>query len=557
MPMPMRERELLDLTAVLSAPVALERALDEALAVLARQLQMARAAFFVRGEDGRLTLRASRGLPAAAPATLAHAGSGDETRDLGPGDEAHDCHGLAVLVPIHRRDRLVAVLGLGPREEGPYGDEERAFLRQVAAGAGAPIESILLHEELERVHRKLSLTAFELHNLFDLSRDLAEGSTEEALLDLVVTSVMGHFLVSRCALYLDGPRGLSLAHCRGLGRESAVIPAEEARRALDALEGPLPVIELPEGPLRRVLERARMSLAVPLSTGSRVEGLLAVGERASGRPFAEEDRDMAQALARQALVALENAGLQRVREEKLRQDRELQIARGIQQSLFPPRPPEVPGFDVAALSRPCFEVGGDSYDWIALEGGRLALVIADVSGKGTPASLLMASVHAFVHALAGTAEPARLIGHLNRFLFARSQASRFVTLFYAELDPASRRLTYVNAGHVPPYRVSRGGAVSRLDGGGPALGLLAEGSYEMGDVCLERGDVVAMVTDGLTEAWSPDDREFGDEQVGEALRGLSGGNAATVLQGLLAAVDRWAGDRAFSDDLTALVLRAD
>jgi sigma-B regulation protein RsbU (phosphoserine phosphatase) len=184
-------------------------------------------------------------------------------------------------------------------------------------------------------------------------------------------------------------------------------------------------------------------------------------------------------------------------------------------------------------------------------------VIADVSGKGTPASLLMASVHAFVHALAGTAEPARLIGHLNRFLFARSQASRFVTLFYAELDPASRRLTYVNAGHVPPYRVSRGGAVSRLDGGGPALGLLAEGSYEMGDVCLERGDVVAMVTDGLTEAWSPDDREFGDEQVGEALRGLSGGNAATVLQGLLAAVDRWAGDRAFSDDLTALVLRAD
>ena len=120
---------------------------------------------------------------------------------------------------------------------------------------------------------------------------------------------------------------------------------------------------------------------------------------------------------------------------------------------------------MAAESRPCYEVGGDSYDWIPLEGGRLALVVADVSGKGTPASLLMASVHASLHALAGTAAPDRVIERLNRFLFANTQASRFVTLFYAELDPASRRLTYVNAGHVPPYRVARDGTASRLDGG--------------------------------------------------------------------------------------------
>jgi sigma-B regulation protein RsbU (phosphoserine phosphatase) len=183
-------------------------------------------------------------------------------------------------------------------------------------------------------------------------------------------------------------------------------------------------------------------------------------------------------------------------------------------------------------------------------------VIADVAGKGTPASLLMASVHAFVHALAGTAAPGQLLERLNRFLLARTQTSRFVTLFYAELDTARRRLAYVNAGHIPPYRVGRDGTLSRLsEGGGPALGLLAEASYDVGELNLEPGDLVAMVTDGVTEAMSPDDREFDDERICEALRKLSQGSASDVLRGLVAAVDEWAGGGGFSDDLTAMILK--
>jgi sigma-B regulation protein RsbU (phosphoserine phosphatase) len=298
-----------------------------------------------------------------------------------------------------------------------------------------------------------------------------------------------------------------------------------------------------------------MALVVPLAAGDRVEGLLAVGERASKAPFSEEDRDFAQTLARQALAALENARLLRVRAEKQRQDRELQIAREIQQNLFPPQCPEIRGFEVAAESRSCFQVGGDYYDWVPLSGGRLALVIADVSGKGTPASILMASVHASIRALAGTAAPGQLLERLNRFLFASTQANKYVTLFYAELDPETRRLLYVNAGHVPPYHVARDGTVSRLLEGGPAVGLLDGASYEAGEVTVQPGETVAVVTDGVTEAVSPDDREFGDDRVCEALRALSGGTASSVLEGLVKAANEWAGPAGCSDDLTALILK--
>ena len=549
---------LLDITTTLGARLAGEESLDAALLTVTRELQATGGAFFLRSEDGGWERRAARGLPPEAPTTLAFAEPGDFVA-LGPGDEAHDRHGLVLLVPIDRCERPVAVLGLGPREGGQaYGAEERAFLRSVAACAAAPIENGLLDDQLRRVHQKLSRQAFELHNLFDLSRDLTESSAEEAIQNLIMTTVMGHFVVSRCAVYLDGPRGLSFAHGRGLRREveSAPIPPGEAHAALEGLTGPKAVAELPDGPLRRRLEEARLALAVPLAAGPRVEGILAIGERASGMPFSQEDRDIAQTLARQAAAALENARLQRVREEKQRQDRELQIAREILRSLFPPLHPEVSGFDVAAESRPCYEVGGDSYDWIPLGDERLALVIADVAGKGTPASLLMASVHAFVHALAGTAALAQVIERLNRFLLARTQTSRFVTLFYAELDAATHRLAYVNAGHVPPFRLGRDGRMSRLAEGGPALGLIAEASYEVGEVGLEPGDVVALVTDGVTEAMSPDEREFGDDRVGEALRTLSSGSAAAVLRGLVAAVSEWAGAGGFSDDLTALILKA-
>ena len=553
---------LLDLTTTLNSSLSGAEILDAALLIVMGEVPATRGALFVRAEGGGYQVQASRGLPPGAPAQAdlgAIAGPEVIFRRQGACPEVFEAYGLEVLCPIFKAERPIAVLGLGPRADGhPFGDEEAAFLQSVAACAATPIENGLIYHELKRVNQRLSVKVFQLHNLFDVSRELTASFDDGVIQGLVTTTLMGHLMVSRCALYRTADGGLTLVHARGVRGEELghAFTEAEARPVLAVLSAPLAVAELPPGPVRERLADSRMALVVPLSTGQTTEGFLAVGERVSGLPFTEEDREFAQTLARQAVAALESVRLHRLGLEQQRRDREMQIAREIQQSLFPHACPETPGFELAALSEPCQEVGGDHYDFIPLEGGRLALAVADVSGKGAPASILMASVHASLRAMAGSSPPAALMGRLNRFLRASTQENKYVTLFYAELDPGARRVVYVNGGHVPPCRVGFDGECERLLAGGPALGLLEGADYEAGETALRPGDVLAVVTDGVTEAASPEDREFGEEGLLRVLRAHRGQGARAVLNALVSSVHTWAGPAGCADDLTALVVKA-
>jgi phosphoserine phosphatase RsbU/P len=537
---------LLDLTTTLNSPLSSEEILEAALLVVLGELRASRGTLLVRDEDGRFHVRAARGLPRQA------------AREFGSESEAAEALGLSLVCPVEKRERTIALIGLGPRGDGqPFDDDERGFLRSVAACAATPIENGLIYRELRQLNQRLSIKVFQLHNLFDVSRELTASFDEETIQNVVTSTLMGHLMVSRAAMYLSAQEGFVLAHERGPRSEEAPLLDAAAGAAAEAIRRPTTVADLPGGSLRERLQRARMALVVPLRVGERSEGFLAVGERVSGVAFSEEDRDFAMTLARQAVAALESVRLHRVRVEKQRQDREMQIAREIQQSLFPSERPAVPGFEVAAESRPCYQVGGDHYDFIHLPNGRLALGIADVSGKGAPASILMASVHATLRALAGTAQPHDLVGRLNQFLYESTQPNKFVTLVYAELDPGARRLRYVNAGHIPPFLVRADGSCGRLTDGGPALGLIEDAAYEAGEVELGSGDLVAMVTDGATEANSIAGEEFGDERIEETLRGCAGRSAAFALEALVGAVIDWAGPAGCADDLTVLTLKSE
>jgi sigma-B regulation protein RsbU (phosphoserine phosphatase) len=549
---------LLDLTTRLGWTRSGDEIPDAALAFVIGEMEVSGGALYLTSGGRCFERRAARGLRAAAPdqlelrADLAGAAvAGGETQALA---EA----GIAVVCPVQKADRTIALLGVGPRTDGrAFTAEDLAYLESLTATAATPIEGGLIDDERRRVNRDLSVKVYQLQNLFDIGRELAATLDEDAVERLIVTTLMGHFLAARTALYHLRPRGLELGHARGarpgtLPERLAGEPGWLARE----LVGPRAVADLPESELRAGLLAADFALVVPLVTPGRLEGLIAVAARPGGRPPEQGDLDFAAALARQAQAALEGSRLHRLRLEKERQDRDLQIARQIQLGLLPKAAPRLAGFEIAGESRSCLMVGGDYFDYVPLAGGRLAFVIADVSGKGTPASLMMASVHAWLRALAGSEPAPRVLERLNRFVFASTETSRYVTLFYGELDPATRRLVYVNAGHVPPFVMRSRGGEERLRSGGPVLGLLDEVELEPGELVLDADDVLVAVTDGVTEAVDASGREFGDERVSQALASRTGAGAVETLAGLVSAVDAWAGPAGCSDDLTALILRA-
>jgi len=228
-------------------------------------------------------------------------------------------------------------------------------------------------------------------------------------------------------------------------------------------------------------------------------------------------------------------------------------AREIQESLLPKIMPQLPGFEVASAWQPARAVGGDYFDVLKLGENRLAICIADVSGKGVPAALLMANVQASLRASVRDLDsPARVCSIINQMLCESIAADKFVTFFCGVLDADSRTFRYCNAGHPYPILVS-GGALRTLDQGGAVLGVLPAWTYQDSSVDLSSGDRLLLFTDGITEAEGPRGEEFGMEKVAAFAKAHAANSAASMNQQLLAQVTEFCGAQ-FRDDATLLVL---
>jgi len=235
-------------------------------------------------------------------------------------------------------------------------------------------------------------------------------------------------------------------------------------------------------------------------------------------------------------------------------NRELAIAREVQQRLFPQQCPSISGVELVGLCRPAREVGGDYYDFFTLPQGILALAIGDVSGKGVPASLLMASLQASLRGqtLAGAANIDCLMANVNSLVYAASSINRYATFFYAEYQPDRRLLTYVNDGHNPPILLRRNSDVARLEAGGPPVGLLPEASYEGASVEVKPGDLLLLFTDGISEAMNVADEEWGEERLLCVLKNSSAAKPASIASALFQTADEFTGSAPQHDDMTVV-----
>jgi sigma-B regulation protein RsbU (phosphoserine phosphatase) len=241
-------------------------------------------------------------------------------------------------------------------------------------------------------------------------------------------------------------------------------------------------------------------------------------------------------------------------------ERELELAARIQADLFPAELPRFEGYDIAARSRPARRCGGDYYDAIALAGGGksgVLLCVADVSGKGLPASLLMSHMQATLRALLGrTTSLGELAGHANALLHGSTAANKYVTAALLELDPRTGDATYVSAGHINSLHVTADGVVRQLDSTGAPLGLLPPGGpYEGRTFRVLAGECLVLCSDGVTDAQNVDGEEFGEERLARIVVDSMNDEASTMVERVIDAIDRFAGSAPQFDDITLLIVK--
>jgi serine phosphatase RsbU (regulator of sigma subunit) len=317
-----------------------------------------------------------------------------------------------------------------------------------------------------------------------------------------------------------------------------------------------------DSPALQAMRAAEVKLVVPLVSQGELIGLLNLGPRLSQQEYSADDRKLLSDLSTQTAPAVRVAQLvrqqQQEAQERERIEQELRIARLIQQTLLPKTLPELPGYDVAAYYQPAREVGGDFYDFLELEDGRLGLVVGDVTDKGVPAALVMATTRTMLRASAQRLfSPGEVLRRVNDALVTDIPPNMFITCLYAILDIESGRLVYANAGHDLPYRrrAGRSEGADELRARGMPLGLMPGMGYEEKEIVLERGESVLFYSDGLVEAHDTQREMFGFPRL-QGLVGTHRSGGSSLIGFLLSELSRFTGeDWEQEDDITLLTLR--
>lgn len=286
----------------------------------------------------------------------------------------------------------------------------------------------------------------------------------------------------------------------------------------------------------------------------RILGVLYVDRRSPTRHFSDQDLSVLESFAGHAAIAIDNARLYEEALEKRRMEEDLRVARRIQRSLLLSEFPERPFADVHAFNLPFRGVGGDYYEFVVTDDGSLCFAVGDVSGKGFPAAMLMATLQAaFLAAIQGSSDLAAICAHINQFLVERTSPERYATFFVGLLAPDGE-LRYVNAGHNPAL-LFEGSGCERLVGGGLPLGLFPAREYELQTRRLQAGNIICCYSDGVTEAANPEEEEFGEERLVGAVQGACDEAVRSISKAVLDGVETFSAGVGQADDLTLMLLR--
>jgi sigma-B regulation protein RsbU (phosphoserine phosphatase) len=482
---------------------------------------------------------------------------------LGPNDPRPPLQGeiapfrSAIVIPLFRRGEVFgAIECLDKRGGGAFDADDFDRLDLAAEHVAFALDNALLYDETER-------RALEKDVLLEVSMALSAPLDLDEVIEAIFKALRQVVSYDAASIYLVNRSTLALEMVREVGyprnsEHAFDLQVGQGIVGWVAKTGQSVIVPDVAADVRYVAARpsTRSEIAAPLMLAGRTIGVFNL-ESDHDDAYHDGHLELLSAFAAQAAVAVERARTTRELLERRRFEKELAIAREIQLSFLPKHAPTIANFDLAGATLPHDEVGGDYYDFVPVAEGRVGLAIADVSGKGIPAALIMAGFRMSLLAEVRNEFAIRAVMRkVNSLLHESTDRDKFVTAFYGVLDFKNRVLIFSNAGHNPPILLRADGRYEYLEEGGVAFGVLPDARYEERPLAVRPGDLLVMYTDGITETESPSGEQFGTRRLEQIMATIGERSASEVVQGIIAEVTSWAGERGVSDDLTLIVLKA-
>jgi len=454
---------------------------------------------------------------------------------------------------IYSANKLIGVILLGERLSGEeYSNEDSKFLQTFLNISATALENSLSVNKLKTANNNLDTKVHQLNALFDLSKEFS-GILEIPLISkLLGFSIIGQLLVSKYAVVIFNENESEILETKF---NSELLEENIALLDVDKIKKPILCdgkLDKPCSPLFNI----GVELIVPMQIKQKTKGLILLGRRNTGQNYSKSDIEFVSSIGSLAIISIENSLLFKEALEKQKLEKDLEIAKKIQRNLLPSKLPKMKNFEIAAFNSAAKQVGGDYYDAIKLDGGRVLLAIADVSGKGVQAALLMANLQAFLQSISKqNKELVDASNLLNDLVSDNTSDGRFITFFWGILNDETMNFESVNMGHNPPLLL-RNGVISKLKNGGMLMGVMPTITPYKNEVTkLEKNDLIIMFTDGITEAMDIENNEFSDERLEDLSLTINNLSANDALEKILSEVEIFTGGVEQSDDITCIVVK--
>ncbi len=462
--------------------------------------------------------------------------------------------GYMHCLPIIYQEKLLAIIYLGDSlDHKNLQKDEIYYAKIVASVTSIALQNIsnsqsLIEAKNSVEHRNLLLTS-----MFEMSKDFSTLLSRNHILRMLSYRLMGQLMVSRFLIVLINDKGKKDVI---INRFDRPLPELVINHFFQFNQTELIQIS-GENEIDEILEKIGAKIISPLIVQGTSKGVLVVGKKMSNEDFTDENLQFIEALGNTAMSALENERLFEQELEKKQLEKELQLALDIQKNLLPDKNPEIDNFDIVGCSYPSRHVGGDYFDYIPISSSEILIAIADVSGKGMPAALLMANVQAALKVLAPLHFSLKeLVERLNSIVYQNTSPDKFVTFFCGILNFHSNNFHYLNAGHNPPILLRKNGTIEYLSEGGIILGISDNTfPYTEGDIAINYDDLLLLYTDGVTEALNAAKEEFGEENLIDVLRNIKEWKSEEILLKISEKLKEFSKDTSQSDDITMVSIK--